>query len=65
MGSRAREQSEKRPQWLVREAPLERHVLGEPEYSVRKCRDEARQFGKGEVEGENGLGVSQAGVAGR
>lgn len=49
----------------MREAPLERHVLGEPEYSVRKCRDEARQFGKGEVEGENGLGVSQAGMAGR
>lgn len=65
MGSRAREQSEKRPQRLLREAPLEKHVPGEPEYSIRKCRDEACQFGKGEVEGENGLGVSQARVAGR
>ena len=45
--------------------PLEGHVPGEPEYSIRKCRDEARQFGKGQVEGENGLGVSQAHVAGR
>lgn len=49
----------------MREASLERHVLGEPEYCIRKCRDEACQFGKGEVEGENGLGVSQAGMAGR
>lgn len=49
----------------MREASLERHVLGEPEYCIRKCRDEARQLGKGEVEGENGLGVSEASVAGR
>ena len=31
----------------------------------KKCRDEACQLGNGEVEGENGLGMSKAGVAGR